>query len=295
MLYNVDDNSLGFAMRTVIFGAKGQLGRDLCEVFNHEGDVRPYDLPELDITNFDAVLEAVSGARPDLVINSAAYTDVEAAEADPAAATLVNESAAGNVARAAARAGVPAVYYSTDFVFDGAKGSPYVPDDAPAPLSAYARSKLGGEAATREANTQHCIIRTAWLYGPGGNNFVEKIIKAAETRPALKVVADEVGSPTHTLDLARATAALVKSGAFGTWHVVNAGACSRYEFAKKIVELAGLGATVEPCSGAEFPMKAKRPLYSVLSNDKFEGQTGHAMRSWQEALAHYMQRRRKNP
>jgi len=281
-------------MQTVIFGAKGQLGRDLCEVFRRESEVRAFDLPELDIADFNAVLECVSGARPDLVVNAAAFTDVEAAETEPARATLINETAAGNVARAAAEAGAPVVYYSTDFVFDGAKGSPYLPDDAPAPLCAYARSKFGGEAATRDANARHCIIRTAWLYGPGGNNFVEKILKAAETRPVLKVVADEVGSPTHTLDLAEATAALAKSGAAGVFHVVNDGACSRYELARKIVELAGLDVRVEACAAADFPMKAKRPLYSVLSNEKYRQQTGQVMRPWQEALAHYVQRRRRN-
>ena len=281
-------------MRTIVFGAKGQLGRGLCKRFRREGDVFAADLPALDIADFDAVDGFVRDARPDLAINAAAYTDVEAAEDDPASAFRVNGAGAGNIARASARAGAPVVYYSTDFVFDGTKGSPYVPEDAPAPLCVYAKSKLAGETATRENNDGHCIIRTAWLYGPGGNNFVEKILRAAQTRPSLSVVEDEVGSPTYTLDLAEATAVLASAGATGTYHVVNSGWCSRYEFARAIIEQAGLDVAVEPCTAGAFPMKAKRPLYSVLSNDKYEKLTGSTMRPWQEALASYIQRRRQN-
>jgi len=281
-------------MLTIVFGSKGQLGRDLCARFRRDGEVFAADLPEVDIADFGAVEEFMREARPDLVINAAAYTDVEAAEDDPVSAFRVNETGAGNIARASARAGAPVVYYSTDFVFDGIKRAPYAPDDAPAPLCVYAKSKLAGEEATRENNDRHCIIRTAWLYGPGGNNFVEKILRAAQTRPSLPVVEDEVGSPTYTLDLAEATAALASAGAIGTFHVVNSGSCSRYEFARKIVELAGLDTRVEPCSAGAFPVKAKRPLYSVLSNEKYETLTGKTMRGWQEALASYIQRRRQN-
>lgn len=281
-------------MRTIVFGSKGQLGRDLCARFGRDGEVFAADLPEVDIAEFAAVEEFVRLTRPDLVINAAAYTGVEAAEDDPATAFRVNETGAGNIARASARAGAPVVYYSTDFVFDGEKHRPYVPEDAPAPLCVYAESKLAGEKATRENNDRHCIIRTAWLYGPGGNNFVEKILRAAQTRPSLSVVEDEVGSPTYTLDLAEATAALASAGATGTYHVVNSGSCSRYAFARAIVKLAGLDTPVEPCTAGAFPMKAKRPLYSVLSNDKYETLTGEIMRSWQEALADYIQRRREN-
>lgn len=282
-------------MRTIVFGAKGQLGRDLCERFRLDGDVFPADLPELDIADFSAVEQFVRDTHPDLAVNAAAYTDVEAAEDEPAVAFRVNESGAGNIARAAGLAGACVVYYSTDFVFDGTKMAPYTPDDIPAPLCVYAKSKLAGEEATRAGNGRHCIIRTAWLYGPGGNNFVEKILRAAQSRPSLSVVEDEVGSPTYTPDLAEATAVLASAGVFGTFHVVNSGSCSRYEFARRIVELAGLDTPVEPCRSGAFPMKAKRPMYSVLSNEKYEKLTGRRMRGWQDALASYIQRRRQNP
>jgi dTDP-4-dehydrorhamnose reductase len=281
-------------MRTIVFGAKGQLGRDLCARFRREGDVFAADLPELDIADFAAVDGFVREARPDLAVNAAAYTDVEAAEDDPGSAFLVNETGAANIGRASARAGAPVVYYSTDFVFDGEGKRPYTPEDAPAPLCVYGKSKLAGETATRENNDRACIVRTAWLYGPGGNNFVEKILRAAQTRPSLTVVEDEVGSPTYTFDVAEATAALAAAGGIGTYHVVNSGSCSRYEFARKTVELAGLDVAVEACSAGVFPMKAKRPLYSVLSNEKYEKLTGKPMRGWREALASYIQRRRQD-
>lgn len=281
----------GKRMKTLLFGCKGQLGKDIAIVFDSEGEVRGADLPELDIADLDAVESLTRDFQPGLVINAAAYTNVEAAEDDVEQAYLGNETGARNVARAAAALGVPVVYYSTDYVFGGSKTTPYEPDDPISPIGVYAKSKTAGEVATREENPQHYIIRTAWLYGPGGNNFVEKIIAAAQTRPELKVVDDEVGSPTHTLDLARATQALVKSGVFGDYHCVNAGSCSRYEFALKILELAGIGTPIKPCSSTEFATKAERPLYSVLSNKALEAAAGHTIRSWQDALEEYINRR----
>lgn len=280
-------------MRTVVFGAKGQLGRELCERFRSEGPVVQADLPEVDIADYEAVAGVVQAARPDLVINAAAYTDVEAAEDDAAAAYRVNETGAAIIARAAAESHAPVVYYSTDFVFDGLKGAPYTPEDPTSPLCVYAQSKLAGEVATRAANRAHWIIRTAWLYGPGGNNFVEKILRAAQTRPSLTVVEDEVGSPTYTYDLAEATAVLAATEVGGTYHVVNSGACSRFELACKTLELSGIRVPVERCSASQFPMKARRPLYSVLANGHYEKQTGKSMRSWQDALARYIERRRE--
>ncbi len=275
-------------MRTLIFGAKGQLGRDLMTVFGDAGEVSGHDVDTVDIADRAAVERIVSEFNPELIVNAAAYTDVEAAEGNEAKAFAVNETGAGILA---ASAGAPVVYYSTDYVFGGTKTTPYLPDDAVDPIGVYARSKEAGERATRAANARHFIVRTAWLYGPGGNNFVEKILRAASQRPSLRVVDDEVGSPTHTWDLALATRALAATTAYGTYHAVNAGACSRYEFALAILELAGLRTPVEPCSSAEFSTKAERPLYSVLSNAKLERATRHAMRPWRDALAHYVKRR----
>lgn len=279
----------------VIFGGRGQLGRDLTALLAPRAEVAVADMPECDIT-----LPGVAGGfirkhSPALVINAAAYTDVEKAEDEPDAARRANEEGARRVAEAAAEAGVPVVYYSTDFVFDGASEAPYAEDAPTAPLSVYGRTKLLGEEATRAANPRHYILRTAWLYGPGGNNFVEKIIRAAQQRPELRVVLDEEGSPTHTWDLAQATLALADSGKHGLYHVVNTGCCSRFEFARTILEMAGSATPVRPCAAAEMPMKAKRPPRAVLDTAKYTEATGLTPRPWRDALAHYFERRETRP
>lgn len=278
-------------MRTLIFGSNGQLGRDLVHVFQRECVVQGHDLPDVDIADEVALQPVVEQFGPTLLINAAAYTDVDGAEDDFATAFLANETGARNVAELAAYHKIPVLYFSTDYVFDGTKGAPYVPGDPMAPLGVYGKTKAAGEHATANANPQHFILRTAWLYGPGGNNFVEKVLRAAETRPALKVVDDETGSPTHTLDLAEAALALVKTQAYGAHHAVNTGACTRFEFAQAFLEMAGLDTPVAPCKSDEFPSKAPRPAYSVLDTTSLTEAAGYAMRPWREALADYMERR----
>ena len=260
-------------------------------VFAEEGEVRGYDLPEADITDQPALQPIVAAMSPDLIVNAAAYTDVEAAEDHLEAAFLANESGARNVAELAADQEAPVIYFSTDYVFDGAKGRPYTPDDPLAPIAVYGRSKAAGEAATRNANPRFFVLRTAWLYGPGGNNFVEKILRAAAERSELKVVEDETGSPTYTRDLAEAARALARTQAYGTYHAVNSGQCSRYAFAKEILRLAGIDIPVLPCLSSAYPTKAQRPAYSVLDTAALTQACGYRMRPWREALADYMQRR----
>lgn len=278
-------------MNSIVFGAKGQLGRDLTAALARCGPVVGADLPGVDIAEPAQVRQALLDARADLAVNAAAYTDVEGAEDDHQAAWRVNETGAQVVAGEAQEVGAAVVYYSTDFVFDGTKRTPYTPADPVSPTGVYATSKAAGEAATRAANPDHLIIRTAWLYGPGGNNFVEKILSAAERHSELRVVEDEVGSPTHTWDLCEATKALCEVGARGTYHAVNGGACSRFEFAKEILRLAGSSSSVCPCAGSEYPSKAPRPAYSVLSTESLAADCGYVMRSWRAALEHYMKRR----
>ena len=281
-------------MRTLIFGSKGQLGRDLMEVFHRECEVVGYDLPEVDIADEVALQPLVEQFGPDLIINAAAYTNVEAAEDDMEGAFLANETGARNISELAAYHDVPVVYFSTDYVFDGKKSAPYLPDDPMTPLGVYGKSKAAGEHATMVANPHHFILRTAWLYGPGGNNFVEKVLAAAKSRPELKVVDDEVGSPTHTHDLAEAVLALVKTHHYGVYHAVNTGACNRFEFAQAFLALAGSKTPVKPCKSAEFPTKADRPYYSVLDTTSLTEASGYVMRPWQDALAHYMERRKNH-
>jgi len=278
-------------MRTLVFGAKGQLGRELLRVFGDAGQTLGLDLPEADIADESSIYPRMKAFGPDLVINAAAYTDVEAAEDDLNAAFRVNETGARSVADCAHRFGVPVVYYSTDFVFDGRKNTPYAPQDPAAPISVYGRSKLAGEKATRGANPKHYILRTAWLYGPGGNNFVEKMLALAAQRPTLQIVTDEVGSPTHTWDLCQATRALAKSGKYGVYHAANTGAVSRYDFARAIFEIACIDIDLQPCLGSAFPAKARRPAHAPLDSSALTAACGHVMRPWREALEHYFQRR----
>jgi dTDP-4-dehydrorhamnose reductase len=258
------------------------------DVFAAAGTVTGYTHDQLDVADAGVVRNAVLESGADLVLNAAAYTDVEGAEDDADAAFRTNEAGAQNVAEACAHADRPLMFFSTDFVFDGDKRTPYEPDDPIDPSGVYAESKAAGEMATRKACPRHFIVRTAWLYGMGGNNFVEKILRAAELRPSLKVVEDEIGSPTYTHDLAEATLALCATTAYGTYHAVNAGACSRFEYARAILRLAGVSTPVEPCSAAEFPTKAPRPAYSVLSNAKLEAVCGFRMPAWEDALARYL-------
>lgn len=280
-------------MKVLIVGAKGQLGAELSRMFQKDNEVVGADLPELDITDAQSVEAIMARTRPGLVINAAAYTDVEGAEDDRKSAFAVNETGARHVAAAAKQAGAPVVYYSTDYVFFGAQDKALEPADPVMPRGVYAESKAAGEEATRTANPDHFILRTAWLYGPGANNFVEKILRAGASQPEVKGVQDEVGSPTHTFDLAEATRALCKTAAYGTYHAVNAGRCSRYEFIREIFRLAGVTTPVTPCTMAEFPAKAPRPAFSVLSTQKLTDACGYVMRPWREALAHYMKRRKQ--
>jgi len=278
-------------MRTLIFGANGQLGRDLTAVFDQIGEVRGYDLPEVDIADEVALQPIVETFGPDLLINAAAYTNVDGAEDDVANAFLANETGARNVAEIAAYRQIPVIYFSTDYVFDGTKGTPYLPTDPMSPLGVYGKTKAAGEHATIVANPHHFILRTAWLYGPGGNNFVEKVLRAAASRPELSVVDDEFGSPTHTLDLAEAALALARTQNYGTYHAVNTGACNRLEFAQAFLEMAGVTTPVRACKAAEYPSKAPRPAYSVLDTTALTAASDYTMRPWRDALAHYMERR----
>lgn len=277
-------------MKIVIIGL-GQLGKDLVRVLSHNHDVAGFDVPDVDITSAKSIENVVGPQSPDIMINAAAFTDVEGAEDNEAGAFAVNATGAGLLAQAATDRQIPILVYSTDFVFDGKKGSDYLPDDPTAPLSVYGASKLAGEQATIEANPKHFILRTAWLYGPGGNNFIEKIIGWSQKMDALKVVTDEVGSPTHTWDVAQATAKLIETDAYGIYHVVNSGVCSRHELAKAIVEELQLGVAVNECLSNEFPTKAERPEYSVLDCAKLANVIGEPMPDWRETLKRYLHRR----
>lgn len=277
-------------MKILVVGL-GQLGKDLVRVLEPSHSVVGKDVPDIDIRSAESVQMVLDEHAPDLVMNAAAFTDVEGAEDNESGAYAVNASGAGLLAKATAALGIPIVLYSTDFVFDGKKGSDYVEGDATGPLSVYGASKLAGEIATAEANPKHFILRTAWLYGPGGNNFIEKIIGWAQQNDSLRVVTDEVGSPTHTWDVAEATERLIETGRYGVYHVVNQGVCSRFELAQAIVEILDLEVGLNECLSSEFPTKAERPEYSVLDCCALADVIGQPMPEWRSTLGKYLERR----
>ena len=268
-------------------GAGGMLGRDL--VAAAEGrDVIALARADLDITDAEAVLRAVEAERPDVVINCAAYTDVDGAEEDEAAATLLNGDAAGNVAQAAAAVGAAVVQPSTDYVFDGTKRTPYVESDPTAPQSAYGRSKLAGEQAVTAANPKHFVVRTSWLFGTGGRNFVDTMLGLGADRAELKVVHDQVGCPTYTGHLANALVELATTDAYGIHHVAGGGQCSWFEFAREIFSRTEIDVRLTPCTTDEFPRPAPRPAYSVLGSERPQP---IRLPDWREGLAAYLARR----
>ena len=246
----------------------------------------------LDVTDARAVARAVRDLEPRTIFHLAAWTDVDGAESHPADAERANVAGSENVARAAADAGALVVHISTDFVFDGMKPGAYLEDDAPSPQSVYGRTKAESEARVRaSAPAHHLVVRTAWLYGAGGRNlpgrqagFVQAILAAAREGRPLRVVADQVGCPTWSEDLAEALLALVAADARGTFHACGRGAASRLEMAQAILEAAGLGAPVEPALTAEMPRAARRPARAVLSTEKLERATGFRFPPWRESL-----------
>jgi dTDP-4-dehydrorhamnose reductase len=244
---------------------------------------------EADVTDRFRLEAEVERLRPDLIINCAAYTDVDGCEIDRDRARRVNAEGAENAARAAAAAGCPIVHVSTDFVFDGRKSVPYTEDDLPAPLSEYGRTKLEGERRVAAAAPDHLIVRSSWLYGPGRGNFVDAIRSRAENGGALRVVDDQFGSPTYVADLARALLLLVGKNARGLVHFANAGVCSRFALARAVLAGAGLGAVrLEPIKTQEAGRIAVRPAFSALDTSRYMRLTGVPPRPWLEALRDYL-------
>jgi len=250
------------------------LGQDVVRAGGPPKSVLPLSHADLDVTDTAAVRAALGGAE--LVINCAAYTDVDGAESEPEAALRVNRDGARNVAEAAGTV----IYVSSDYVFDGRAAEPYVESDPVGPLSAYGRSKLAGERATAQANPRHFVVRSAWLFGAGGHNFVETMLGLG---PAVRVVADQVGCPTFTGHLAEALVRLAGTDDYGVHHMAASGSCSWYEFAREIFTRAGVDTRVNPCTTEDFPRPAPRPAYSVLGSEH-----GHTLPHWREGLAAYL-------
>lgn len=278
----------------LITGSEGQLGKDLQSIFNLD-EIILVDLKEganniiLDITNEKKTIETVTDLAPDLIIHPAAYTDVDGCETNKELAFKVNGEGTRNLCIAASSLDIPLFYVSTDYVFDGKAEAPYKEDDPINPQSVYGQSKAEGEKYVRELLNKYFIGRTAWLYGRQGNNFVKTISKLAEEKGELKVVDDQVGSPTFSLDLAKKIKEIALTDKYGTYHLTNTGRTSWYGFTLEILKNAGINAKIEPCTSDEYRRPAPRPSFSALDNGNLAKNGFSPMRSWQEGLKGYYQ------
>jgi dTDP-4-dehydrorhamnose reductase len=275
-------------MRIYITGINGQLGRALANALGEEHELAGARHSEVDITDLPAIRAHIGACKPDAIIHAAAMTDVEGCARDPDQAYRVNALGARNVAVACQDTHSRMVLISTNEVFDGQSDRPYSEFDAPNPINPYARSKYAGEVLVRDLLSRFYIVRVAWLYGYGGANFVAKIVQRARQAGQLRVVTDEIGSPTFTQDAAHAIARLISTDAYGTYHFTNSGFCSRFEFAQRILKLSGLEhIPIEPIRMTQFQRLSTPPPYTALRN--FNGaHIGVTLRPWQDALADYI-------
>ena len=273
-------------MRITIFGATGLLGKALLSEWKGD-EVTGFGSADGDIRDEKQVLSLVERTRPDWIVLAAAYTDVDGCETHRDLAFEINCRGAVNVAHAAKQQGARLLFISTDYVFDGTKSTPYATDDPRSPRSVYGQSKAEAEVKISEVLPESCIVRTSWLFGPGGKCFPGTILRLAATRPQLEVVGDQQGSPTYAIDLAGAIIQLCRQGAAGIVHATNRGECTWYEFAREIVARAGLATVVHETTSDKFVRPAQRPKYSVLSPDSLE-QRGIVMPEWRDALQRYL-------
>jgi dTDP-4-dehydrorhamnose reductase len=267
-------------LRILLTGRNGQVGWELARLLPSLGALVSTGRDELDLADADAIRRVVREAKPQLIVNAAAYTAVDKAESEPELAMRINAMAPGVLAEEAKRIGATLVHYSTDYVFDGTKRGAYVEDDAPNPLSVYGRTKLAGERAIRDSGCRHLILRTSWVYGPRGKNFFLTIARRASAGERLRVVNDQRGLPTTSGFLAEKTLALLAKNASGLLHLVPAGETTWYDFALEIVRLTGSQSEVQPIKTGEFPTAARRPANSVLDNRKASAILGTPMPDW---------------
>ncbi|MEK3992179.1 dTDP-4-dehydrorhamnose reductase [Robertmurraya sp. FSL R5-0851] len=276
-------------MLVLVTGVNGQLGYDVVKELTAKGhEAVGVGRSELDITDESAISSYVQNLSPEAIIHCAAYTNVDAAETDQEGAYKVNALGTKYLAEAAKFVGAKMVYVSTDYVFDGAGTEPYEVNHPTKPLGVYGETKLVGEKFLQETLEKHFIVRTAWVYGINGNNFVKTMLKLGQDRKELGVVYDQVGSPTYTVDLAKFLVELIDSEKYGVYHASNEGVCSWHEFAVEIFKQAGMEIQVNPLTSDQFPRPAARPKYSVLSKKKIEEEGFTPLRDWKEALREYL-------
>ena len=283
--------------RILVIGAKGMLGRDLVKILHstfhtHQDpnrEILEWDIDEIDIREEKKTVNKIESFRPEIVINVAAYTDVDGCESNEEKAFAVNAEGMKHVALGALRCRAKVVYLSTDYIFDGKKKEPYLEDDPPNPLNVYGRSKWKGEQYVRELVKDALIVRTQWLYGRYGNNFVNSILRQAREKKVLSIVNDQIGSPTYTVDLSEAISVLLQYDARGVFHIANSDLCTWYTFGQAILKLSGMERVkVIPISSKELGRPAIRPAYSVLHCQKLKQVTGMILRPWSEALKNFL-------
>lgn len=276
-------------MIIAVTGANGQLGTDLVRMLQPQHEIVGLGRKEMDITDPEQCVDVLQRIKPDAVLHTAAYTAVDLAESEEDRAHAVNAFGTRNVAAAAEKVGAKLVYFSTDYVFDGNGTSPYQEYDHTNPQGVYGKSKRAGELLTQSLCSRHFIVRTSWVYGSHGNNFVKTMLKLGSEKDWLQVVSDQIGSPTYTVDLCRFIGELVETEKYGIYHASNSGFCSWYEFAVAIFEEKGLQVQVIPSTTAEVPRPAKRPAYSVLDHLSIRANGFDDLRPWRDALRDFLQ------
>lgn len=277
-------------MRVLVTGVNGQLGHDVMKLLaNTNHQAFGYDREDMDITDEQSVQKEVDKVQPDVIIHCAAYTAVDKAETDEETAYKVNALGTKYLAEAAKKHNAKMIYVSTDYVFDGSANEPYEVDHPTNPIGAYGKTKLAGENFLKRVLDKHFIVRTAWVFGANGNNFVKTMLRLGKERGEVGVVADQVGTPTYTPDLAKFLIELMESDKYGTYHATNSGICSWYEFAVEIFKQAGMeNVKVNPLTTDQYPTPAKRPKYSVLSKAMIEQNGFSPLPDWKDALKRYL-------
>ncbi|MDD1743065.1 MAG: dTDP-4-dehydrorhamnose reductase [Methanomassiliicoccales archaeon] len=276
-------------MRILVTGSSGQLGSDVIKLLSAEHEVLAPDRELLDLTVFSTIEKVLAREEPALVVHCGAYTKVDLAEEERALCHRINAEATRLIAARASENGIRLIYISTDYVFDGTKPEPYEIDDPTHPINYYGTTKLEGELAVKELMERYQIIRTSWVFGAIGKNFVKTMIKLGGEREVVQVVSDQIGSPTYTVDLARLILDMSRSDRYGTYHATNEGYCSWHQFATEIMSKKRLKASVEPISSEQYPTKARRPKNSRLSKRSLDEGGFMRLPTWQDALERYLQ------
>ena len=276
-------------MKILVTGVKGQLGYDVVQEGESRGlDMFGTDVDNMDITNAGQVKQVIEAYKPDAVIHCAAYTAVDAAEDNQELCRKINVDGTRNIAEVCKDMDIPMMYFSTDYIFNGQGENFWKEDDPKKPLNVYGQTKYEGELVVQELVEKYFILRISWVFGVNGNNFIKTMLRVGPQRGEVGVVADQIGSPTYTYDLAKLVIDMIQTDKYGAYHVTNEGICSWYEFACAIFKQAGLDVKVNPLTTAEYPAKAARPSNSRMSKDKLINAGFEMLPSWQDALSHYL-------